>query len=447
MRTNDRIPALDELGSSPPALRTLPPGPESRALAARLGRLESPAFGTRRQARAADGDPAPIVYAGGRGSNVVDVDGNVYVDLSAGFGALALGHNPRPVRHALDAQADVLWQALGDLHSANVKVTLLEKLAAIHPDPKARVLLGQSGSDAVTAALKTAALTTGKPGVLAFEGAYHGLGYGPLSALGLAPGWREPFAEQLNRHVHFVPYPGSPAEAAACLDRARAILERNDIGAILIEPILGRGGVVVPPPGFLRELSSLAKNASALLVVDEIWTGLGRSGSWLYSLDAGVTPDLVCLGKSLGGGLPISACIGSDEAMQGWRREPSKLVVHTATFHGAPLACATAIATLDVLREERLAERAAAVGARFSAKLAKVKGVAEVRGRGLMIGLRFEAPFSALVLWRELLERGYVTTLGGRASEVLVLTPALTIDEGLLDAFVHELASTLEASA
>lgn len=413
-------------------------------MAERLGRLESPAFAKRREARAEEGDATPIVYAAGRGSNVVDVDGNVYVDLAAGFGALALGHGALPVRRALDAQADLLWQALGDLHSADVKVTLLEKLAALHPEPNARVLLGQSGSDAVTAALKTAALTTGRPGVLAFDGAYHGLGYGPLSALGLAPSWREPFAEQLNRNVEFLPYPSTPSEAATCLDLARTKLQRRAIGAILIEPILGRGGVVVPPAGFLRELSILAREASVLLIADEIWTGLGRSGSWLFSVASEVVPDLICLGKSLGGGLPISACIGSEDAMQGWRREPSKLVVHTATFHGAPLACATAIATLDYLREERLDERASRVGERLSRNLAQVKGVTDVRGRGLMVGIRFEPPLSALTLWRKLLERGYVTTLGGKASEVLVLTPALTIDEKLLDGFTRELASTIE---
>ncbi len=430
MRNNDWIESLDALGSSPPALRTLPPGPKARAMAERLGRFESPAFGKRREARAEHDDATPIVYAGGRGSNVVDVDGNVYVDLAAGFGALALGHAAPRIRRALDAQAGILWQALGDLHSADVKVELLEKLAALLPEPNARVLLGQSGSDAVTAALKTAVLTTGKSGVLAFDGAYHGLGYGPLSALGLAPSWREPFQGQLNRDVDFLPYPSTAAELATCLDLARTKLRQREIGAILVE----RGGVVVPPPGFLRELSLLAKEASALLIADEIWTGLGRSGAWLFSVASDVVPDLVCLGKSLGGGLPISACIGSEEAMQGWRREPSKLVVHTATFHGAPLAC-----------EERLDERALHLGRRFSEKLAQVKGVAEVRGRGLMVGIRFEPPLSALTLWRKLLTRGYVTTLGGKSSEVLVLTPALTIDEQLLDGFVRELESTIEA--
>src|SRR5262249_49330266 len=139
------------------------------------------------------------------------------------------------------------------------------------------------------------------------------------------------------------------------------------------EPILGRGGVIVPPPSFLGELRGLTRQKGALLIADEIWTGLGRSGHVLASTGGAdaehagstlVVPDIVCFGKGLGGGLPLSACVGADEVMQAWRREPSREVVHTATFFGAPLACATAIATLDVLRADKLDERAREVGAR-----------------------------------------------------------------------------------
>jgi len=168
----------------------------SIALAARLERTESPAFGARRKARAevAGAAMAPIVYASATGSNVVDVDGNRYVDLAAGFGALLLGHNPAKVARALTLQADRLWLALGDLYPSDVKVALLERLAELYPAPGARVMLGQSGSDSIGAALKTAKLFTGKPGVVAFEGAYHGLGYGPLAVCGLKKSWRDAFA-------------------------------------------------------------------------------------------------------------------------------------------------------------------------------------------------------------------------------------------------------------
>lgn len=444
--SEEKLASVVNLGDSLPNVRVPPPGPASRAWASRLEHVESPAFGRRREDRGvrAGGDALPIVYASAKGSNIEDADGNVYVDLAAGFGAMALGHGALPVRRALAEQAEKLFQALGDLHSADTKVLLLEKLAALYPEPGARVLLGQSGSDAVSAALKTAALATGKPGIVAFEGAYHGLGYGPLSALGLAPSWREPFAEQLNPHVDFAPYPGSSEALDASLSRVEARLAQGDVGAILVEPILGRGGIIVPPEGFLRELSALARRASALLVADEIWTGLGRSGSFLASVASGVVPDLVCLGKSLGGGLPISACIGSAGVMEAWRREPSRLVVHTATFHGAPLACATALATLDVLHEDKLDERAAAVGERFRSALSTIPGVQEARGSGLMVGVTFEADSAALSLQRKLLEAGYITTLGGRKSEVLVLTPALTIDERLLQAFASQLHVSLK---
>jgi 4-aminobutyrate aminotransferase/(S)-3-amino-2-methylpropionate transaminase len=426
----------------------------SIAWAARLERSESPAFGARREtrARAAGESMTPVVYASGSGANVVDVDGNRYVDLAAGFGALLLGHASSKVARSLALQADRLWMALGDLYPSDAKVALVERLAALYPAKGARVLLGQSGSDAVAAALKTAKLATGKPGVVAFEGAYHGLGYGPLAACGLKPSWREAFADQLNPHVAFAPYPRSSADLDASLSAVERELDKGGVGAVLVEPILGRGGVIVPPPAFLGELAKLARRAGALLVADEIWTGLGRSGHWLASMPSGpggdALPDLVCLGKGLGGGLPISACIGSDEVMQAWRREPSREVVHTATFFGAPLACATAIATLDALRADKLAERARAVGERtrraIAESLAEVPGAGEVRGAGLMIGISLGSEATALAIQRALLEAGYIVTSGGGKGEVLVLTPPLTIAEALLDGFTTTLRGLLD---
>jgi 4-aminobutyrate aminotransferase-like enzyme len=431
----------------------------SMAWAARLERAESPAFGKRRQTRAnvAGAGMAPIVYASGSGSNVIDVDGNQYVDLAAGFGALLLGHRPSRVARALALQADRLWMALGDLYPSDAKVALTERIAELHPARGARALLGQSGSDAIAAALKTAKLATGKPGVVAFEGAYHGLGYGPLAACGLKTSWREAFADQLNPHVAFAPYPSSAEGLDEALTRVKAALDGGSAGAVLVEPILGRGGVVVPPPSFLGELRSLTRQKGALLIADEIWTGLGRSGQFLASTGgadaahaetAGVVPDIVCFGKGLGGGLPVSACVGADEVMQAWHREPSREVVHTATFFGAPLACATALATLDVLRADKLDERARDVGARAKRALARalesVPGVGDVRGTGLMLGVALGTEATALAIQRSLLEAGYIVTLGGLKSEVLVLTPPLTIAESLLEGFTATLRGLLE---
>jgi len=391
---------------------------------------------------------APVVYASGSGSNVIDVDGNRYVDLAAGFGALLLGHRPARIARALSLQADRLWLALGDLYASDAKIALTERVAQLYPTRDARALLGQSGSDAVAAALKTAKLATGKPGVLAFEGAYHGLGYGPLAACGLRASWREAFADQLNPHVVFAPYPRSPDELDASLSAVKNSLGAGDIGAVLFEPVLGRGGCVIPPPGFLSELRGLSRRTGALLIADEVWTGLGRSGHWVASTAAGVLPDMVCFGKGLGGGLPISACIGPDEIMQAWRREPSREVVHTATFHGAPLACATAIAMLDALRSEKLDRRASEVGERMrqglTDALQTVPGVGAIRGAGLMVGIPVGSAPTALAIQRSLLQAGYIVTLGGVSNEVIILTPALNVAENLLQGFTTTLRGLLE---
>jgi 4-aminobutyrate aminotransferase/(S)-3-amino-2-methylpropionate transaminase len=417
-------------------------------MAARLARVESPSVDARRAARARESgaDQAPIVYAEGEGANVIDVDGNRYVDFAAGFGALLLGHRPPAVTRALRAQEERLWLALGDVYGSDAKLLLCERLASLHPIPDARVMLGSSGADAVTAALKTAALFTGRPGVIAFDGAYHGLSHGPLAACGLRPSFREPFAEQLNAHVTFAPYPHDEAGLARSLEGVAQGLGRGDVGAVLVEPILGRGGCVVPPPAFLGELRALCDRSGALLVCDEIWTGLGRGGAWLASTAGGVIPDVICLGKGLGGGLPISACIGSDRAMASWGAHGGA-TLHTGTHFGAPAACAAASAVLDELRARALPERAGAVGARWADRLRQRgagRGVRAVTGRGLMVGVALDGGASrALATARRLLERGWIVLTGGVGGDVLTLTPPLDVDEGLLDAFADVLPACL----
>jgi 4-aminobutyrate aminotransferase/(S)-3-amino-2-methylpropionate transaminase len=381
------------------------------------------------------GPPNGIVYASGQGSNVIDVDGNRFVDLAGGFGALLLGHVHPTVQRVLTLQSERLLQALGDLHPADAKIALLERLTRLYPEPGAQGILAQSGSDAVGAALKTALLATGKPGVVAFSGAYHGLGYGPLAACGLRESYRAPFAAQLNPHVSFVPYPIDAQTAATALEQSRTHFARAEVGAVLIEPVLGRGGVVPPPAGFLAELARLARDYGVLFIADEIWTGLGRAGSWLKSCGEGLIPDLICLGKGLGGGLPLSAVIGRASMMQSWRREAE--VVPTSTFAGAPLAASTAIATLEVLAKEHLPERARDLGERYLAELraslVAVRQVREVRGRGLMLGIDLgERPGAAGAVMQSLLRSGYITSTGGGRREVLVLTPPLNIAEDVL---------------
>lgn len=450
MPLSELPPPQSEGGQDPPLVRTPPPGPLSRSWIARLERVESPAFAARRALRedASQADQAPIVYATAHGANVFDVDGNRYVDMTAGFGSILLGHGAQRPARALEMQSHRVWQALGDVYPSDGKIALLEKLAALYPEKGARVILGQSGADAITAALKTAVLATGKPGVVAFEGSYHGMSYAPLAVSGLRDSYREPFAAQLSPHASFAPYPRREAEVDEALAVVDAALAKGDVGAVLVEPVLGRGGCIPAPARFLTELAARARAAGALLIADEIWTGLGRSGAWLATSDEGVVPDLVCLGKGLGGGLPISACIGSEAVMSAWSKGPGE-VVHTATFHGSPLACATAIATIDALRAGRLVERSASVGATFldglRSTLAAYPAVQTVRGRGLMIGIELSPPGLAMAVARELLGSGYIVLTGGTRGDVLTLTPPLSIEERLLDGFTAVLSGVLEA--
>jgi 4-aminobutyrate aminotransferase / (S)-3-amino-2-methylpropionate transaminase / 5-aminovalerate transaminase len=386
-----------------------------------------------------------IVLTRGKGSNVFCADNNRYVDLAAGFGALLLGHAHPQVLQTIEGQSKALLQALGDVYPSDRKISLLHALGNMHPSGFGQVIVGQSGADAVTAALKTAVLRTKRPGVLAFSGSYHGLSYAPLAITDLRASYREPFRAQLSEHVSLLPFPRSPSEADEVLEKAAPLM--SQLGAVIFEPIQGRAGVWPPPPGFLVRLCELARSHGTLTIADEIWTGLGRAGEWLVSSAEGAAVDLICLGKGLGGGLPISACIGSREVMNAWSQEEE--VVHTSTFAGAPLACATAETTLSVLREKALVERSRTLGERFLAELqvatAQFRGVA-VRGRGFMLGIDMaDFPGEGRGLQRALLERGYLTSTGGGRRNVLVLTPALTTPEPLLASFVNALTEALES--
>ncbi len=439
-------------GQRLPRVRVGPPGARSRGLAGRLAAVESPAFEARRGARASESGAAQgaIVYERGLGANVWCADGNRYVDLVAGFGALPLGHCAPEVERAVREQSRKLGLALGDVYASKVKVELCEALAKMFPQKGARVLLGLSGADAVTAALKTAVLATGKPGIVAFEGGYHGLSYAPLAACGYSDSFRQPFAGQLGEHVSFAPFPATEGELEASLASVRRMLRRGGVGAVLVEPILGRGGCVVPPSGFLPGLRAACDASGALLLVDEIWTGLGRSGAWLASEESGVVPDVLCIGKGLGNGQPISACIGRAEVMRAWGSHGGT-AIHTATHFGSPVACAAAMATLATIKARKLPARAQRVGTAWRRQLAQRTrglGVSDVRGQGLMVGIALEARGGAgraLRVARGLLARGYLVLTGGVAGDVLTLTPALTIEEHLLEGFARALAEVLRS--
>ncbi len=449
-------PPEEKPGNDAPVITATPPGPQSRSWMTRASVAAAPMGPTRAKRPGSKitslWTPGTVVYSTAKGSNVVDVDGNRYVDLAAGFGAQLLGHNHPSIARVIELQTSRLLQALGDVHPSEAKIALTLRLAELFPTAGAKVILAQSGAEAVSAAMKTAALATGKPGIVAFEGAYHGLSYGPLAACGLRSSYREPFSAQLNPHIEWTPWP-TATDGDEALERVRLALSSPNVGAILLEPIQGRAGVRLPPDGFLEEVGRMAKASDTLVIADEIWTGLGRSGQMLYSPSAGLVADIVCLGKGLGGGLPISACIGTDAVMAAWQQHEE--VVHTSTFAGAPLPCATAIATLDTLKRGGLVERSRDVGQRWLERLRRATqslDSVEVRGAGLMLGIELggrargtPSAKGAVTLQRELLERGYIVSSGGGQRETLVLTPPLTIAEELLESFAGALEESLRA--
>lgn len=441
------IPPPPEIrpGFDLPELRVKPPGPQSRTWLTRFSRYAAPMGprpGPAETPVKADVPGGAIVFAQAKGCNVIDVDSNRYVDLAAGFGSLLLGHNHESVLRALELQSARLLQSMGDVYPSDAKIGLLQRLARFHPDPAAKVILGQSGADAVTAAIKSAVLFTGKTALVAFGSAYHGLSYGALSVTDLRPSYRAPFADHLARDVTFIPYPKTSSEATASLEALEQRLAKGDVAGVLIEPILGRGGIVIPPDGFLKGVGETTRRSGAVLIADEIWTGLGRAGSWLVSDDVpGFSPDVICIGKGLGGGVPISACLGAAEVMNAWSREQE--VVHTSTFAGAPLACTAALSTLDVLGRKNWIETAKVSGNAWIEDLRRLTentAVSEVTGQGYMIGLDCtKIPGGAVALQQALLQRGFLTSTGGGQRDVLILTPPLNITSDLLMAFEDSL--------
>lgn len=419
--------------SLPPLLVTEVPGPHSRAWAGRLARVES-------RNVTALAPEAPIFWERASGSNVWDADGNRFVDLGAGFGVANVGHAHPRVVSALREQSKRLLHAMGDLHPATVKVELLEALVRRFPGGgPARAVLGSSGSDAVECALKTAQLATGRPGVVAFEGAYHGLGYGALDTT-WRPLFRESFAARLPGATAFARF----GDADDVRRAARG--SRVPIGAVLVEPIQGRGGERIPPDGFLRELRTLCDAEGWLLIADEVYTGFGRTGRWFACEHEAVVPDLLCVGKGLASGMPISACMGSESVMRAWPDSNGE-AMHTQTFLGHPPGCAAALASMAVLEDEKLVSRAAEVGAVALAELRRAlagrAGVRDVRGRGLLMAIECDTGERALRACGDALRHGVIVVPSGESGEVIAITPPLSIERDLLSLALGIVADTI----
>ena len=425
---------MDPFGTQLPHLVTKVPGPRSRALGERLRAVES-------RNVTYLGDDFPVFWDSALGANVRDADGNVYLDLTAAFGVALVGHADPEVVEAIEAQAKRLVHGMGDVHPPIAKVDLLEALARLLPWPDPRAVLGTSGSEAVEIGLKTARLASGKPGVLAFSGAYHGLTVGALSVTARDT-FRRPVAERLFSGVVHLPFPRAD-EDPALLEQLDRVLDAGTpsgpIGSVIIEPVQARGGVRAVPRWFADALMSRVRHHGAVLA----------------STRVGLDPDIVCLGKALGGGMPISACVAPARIMNAWPESDGE-ALHTSTFLGHPLACAAAGVVVSRL-ERGVMDRAESLGRRIILGLVEGladlidAGIVEVRGLGLLIGVEIRdragapIPAAGVNVGERLLRLGVLALPAGDSGEVIELSPPVVLSDGQVRCAVDSVVRAIRA--
>jgi 4-aminobutyrate aminotransferase len=386
-----------------PHVRTELPGPKARVLLERDRPVSSPSYPR----------DYPFVMSHGRGAEVWDVDGNRFLDFAAGIAVCATGHAHPEVVGAVKEAADRFLHISADYwHEGQVRLS--ERLAALAPmGESAMVFLAQSGTESVEGALKLARFVTGRPRFLGFLGGFHGRTMGSLSFTSSKYTQQKGFFPTMPGVTH-VPYPNPYRPLFAGEDQGKAVLDYiedvlfagavppSEVAAVLVEPIQGEGGYIVPPDGFLRGLRELCDRHGILLIFDEVQSGVGRTGRMFASQHWDVAPDVMTLAKGLGSGLPIGAVVAKRRLMEKWTRG-----AHGNTYGGNPLCCAAALATLDLVERE-YAANAAAVGAYFMERLRELQArhdvIGEVRGKGLMIGIELVTDRASRAPARELAE-------------------------------------------
>jgi acetylornithine/LysW-gamma-L-lysine aminotransferase len=368
----------------------------------------------------------PIVIERGKGAIVWDINGKEYIDCTSSYGVALLGHSHPKIVKAVCEQAHKLISCHAGFYNEK-RTEFLQKITSIAPKGLDKAFLSNSGAESVECAIKLARRSSSKPEIIAVMGAFHGKTMGALSAT-WDKKYRDPFQPLVPEIRHIPP---------DNLEKAReAITDRT--AAFLVEPIRGEGGIRVPPDGYLQGLRELCNEKGILLIFDEVQTGFGRTGKLFACEHWGVVPDIICLAKSLAGGLPLGVTVAREDIMSKF-----KVGDHSTTFSGSPLVCAAASAGVDLLIEENLVERAANLGAYFKARLSdlenKHKTVKEVRGMGLMLGT--EVKFDVLNTLLKTAEKGVLILDAGR--NVLRFLPPLVIEKGQIDRAITVLDSVL----
>ena len=427
-----------------PHIVTELPGPKARAIIARDEAVASPSL-TRAY---------PLVAETGAGMVVTDVDGNRFLDFAAGIAVCSTGHAHPKVTAAIKEQADRLIHiAATDFYEPRY-LELMERLAGIAPfAEKARVFLTNSGTEAVEGAIKLARYHTHRPGIIAFEGGFHGRTMGALSLTNSKIKQRAGFGPLLPM-VHHAPFPrvrgwrvSSGGDGSAELEHLRKTIfgrqiSPKDVAAIVVEPIQGEGGYFAAPTRFLRGLRELCDEHGIVLIADEIQSGMGRTGRWWAIEHAGIEPDIVTVAKGIASGMPIGAFIGRESL---WTWPPG---AHGSTFAGNPVCAAAALATLDVIESEGLSN-ATVMGDRLRIGLEEVASgadaVVDIRGTGLMIGVEFGTHEAAEAVQEAAFRRGLLTLECGESS--LRFSPPLIVDAAAVDTALEIFGQALGAAA
>ena len=364
-----------------------------------------------------------ICFSHGQGEHLWDLEGNRYTDYVAGIAVNCLGHAHPELVRAISEQAAKLIH-VSNLYQIREQADLGEALASIAPAPLGRSLFCNSGAEANEAALKLAVKHTGRGKVVACRNSFHGRTSATLSVTGQVK-YQAGFEPLLSKNVEFVGY--------NCLEELKSKIDQ-DTAAVILEPVQGEGGVLPAGPDYFRAVRDLCTDAGALMIVDEVQTGMGRTGKWFGFQHFGVVPDIISLAKALGGGVPIGAIMTSPDIARTFT--PG---THGTTFGGNPLACAAANAVIRTMKKEKLVERAAELGERWRSELRKIASghpeVADVRGLGLMIGVEMgdlAKQFQRYALNKKLL-------VNVSAGKVVRLVPPLIISEGS----INDLNSTL----
>ena len=374
------------------------------------------------------------------GANFTDIHDRIFIDCLGGYGVYSIGHrHPRVIKAVTD---QLNRQAL---HSQELidplRAMLSRLLATITPGDLQFSYLTNSGTESVEGALKLARLHTKRPGVISTTGAFHGKSLGSLTATSKSA-FRKPFLPLVPGFRH-VPY--GDAEALET-EIASAVYTGEEIGAVILEPIQGEGGIILPPDDYFPRVRDLCDHYGILLIADEVQTGLGRTGKLFAMEHYGVIPDIMCLAKPLGGGImPIGAFISTEEI---WQEMIPNPFIHTSTFGGNPLACAAAIASINVILEEKLPEQAAEKGAYFIPKLTELTGryeniCLETRGRGLMIGIEFTSDEAGFEVAKGLFDNGILVAGTLINAKTIRIEPPLIISRDELDRVLEVLDKVL----